>query len=96
MQWQIIYIDVLAHYGGDVSDNTNDALLKDNLTIQKIGMKVDKLNYDLPLTDTVFGITRQIIGFGDPFHIDNLVMTHASKSAFGETEQDNHSQIYHQ
>ena len=37
-----------------------------------------------------------MIGFGDPFHIDNLAMTHTIKAAFGETERDNHQQIHNQ
>ena len=52
-----IPIEVLAHYGGNVSDNANDALLEGNLIFQKIMTKVNESKENLPLTDTVFGVT---------------------------------------
>ena len=36
-----------------------------------------------------------MIVMGDPYHIDNLMVAHASLAAFGETERDNHRQRHH-
>jgi hypothetical protein len=44
---------------------------------------------------TRFGVPWRSIELGDPFHIDNLIVTLASLAAFGETERNNHRQTHH-
>jgi hypothetical protein len=44
---------------------------------------------------TRFGVPRHSIELGDPFHINNLIVTLASLAAFGETERNNHRQTHH-
>ena len=85
-----IPIEVLSHYGGNVSDNVNDDLFGGKLTFQRVITEVNELNHNLPLTDTVFGVIRQMIEFGDPFHLATLAITHVSKTAFEERERDIH------
>jgi hypothetical protein len=40
-------------------------------------------------------VPRRGIKIGDPFHIDNLIVTLASLATFGETERNNHQQTHH-
>ena len=42
----------------------------------------------------MFDVERKVIRFVDPFHIDNLAVTHENIAVFGETEQDNLLQIH--
>jgi hypothetical protein len=84
-----VSVKSLTHYGGNVSDNANDAVKEGKLTFQK-------LMRTLPLEDQkLYGVERLPIIFGDPYHNDNLCMQHASLASWGETERDNHSEVHH-
>jgi len=85
---ELLNIDILAHYGGSCTDNASDALLE---TIKTFDHVMDELNakeysYGPMKRNTIYRYVRRVIQFGDPFHIDNLLMNHVSKGAFGETE----------
>lgn len=77
----------LAHYGGNCSDNANDAVAEGKETFSQI-IKILKTNAETAGLEQVYGVERKFIGLGDPFHIDNLLMTHASNKAFGKTNRD--------
>ena len=82
-----IPINISSHYGGNVSDNTNDALKEQESTF---GTVMNEMKQKLSNSNVIFGVDRNVIYFGVPFHIDNLAVTHASIAAFGETEKENH------
>ena len=89
-------LKVLGHFGGGVTDNAHDAL---DETVKTFNLLMDELhssdNPELKKMTHAFGVERRPIKFGDPFHIDNLVMTHASLGSFGETDRENNSEIHH-
>lgn len=79
----------LAQLGGGVSDNASDA----TNTIAKTFAKVLELLPD----DQGFvnGVRRRPVVFTDPYHNDNLAVSHASKAAFGETDRGNFNLVHH-
>ena len=97
-------LNVVAHYGGNVSDNASDAMLEGEKTF---GLLMEELathevgEDGLVMTNMVHGVRRRVVRFGDPFHIDNLAVKDASIKAFGEMERDpdnkqsQHSQVHH-
>lgn len=86
-----------ALYGGNTSDNANDALLEGVQTFDKMMQfiaEADEAN-NLPFTSQIYGVERRAVTFGDPFHIDNLIMKWASIGFGGETERGNHQMMHH-
>ena len=82
-----------------MTDNASDASLEVLKTFEKVMAHVNK---ELEATeqatinhDHVFGVKRKCIQLGDPFHIDNLAMTWASKKAFDDPEPGNYSDLHH-
>jgi hypothetical protein len=97
-------LHVVAHYGGNVSDNASDTMLEGALTFQLLMGTLAGHDFgdDVPVgTHMIHGVESRVIRFGDPFHIDNLAVKDASIEAFGELErnpenkQSQHSQIHH-
>lgn len=89
-------IGASAHYGGNTSDNAADALLEGKKTFYSIMKKVEDNEDEAISSKTyVYGVERRPIVFGDPFHVDNLLMTHASIGMGGPTERGNHSMMHH-
>eukprot|EP00978_Attheya_sp_CCMP212_P020213 scaffold57562_cov32-Attheya_sp.AAC.1 len=82
-------VEVLARFGGSVTDNASDAMLEGSKTFESI---LQKLSLELRL---VYGVKRWALKLGDWFHIDNLIVTHASLAAFGDTIRGEHRQIHH-
>ena len=87
-------VKIAAHYGGNVSDNATDAISEGVLTFLGVMAWLRMAAWTAPLT-TLYGVIRLVCLFTDWFHIDNLIVTHTSKAAFGETDRDNHSEIHH-
>ena len=91
-------IATLAHYGGNVTDNANSAIDESrktfNGTIKHLEDSAENEEERIKLT-TRFGVPRRSIELGDPFHIDNLIVTLESIAAFGDTERGNHRQSHH-
>jgi hypothetical protein len=88
-------IVLVGHFVGRVTDNANDAL---DETVQTSNLLMNELrNSDNPERKRMthaFGVERRPIKFlgGVPFHVDSLVMTHASNlGSFGETDRENNS-----
>ena len=80
---------ILTHYGGGTSDNAGDAQ-------REIALSFEKVQSLIPQDHRLLhGVARLPIQFGDWYHIDNLIVTHSSKAAFGETERGNHSECHH-
>ena len=94
---------VLTGLGGSMSDNAHDVMLEGKLTFDGIMKYVeDEITRDietigssdiLPVIEN--DVRRLIIKLGDPYHIDCLLIKHASLAAFGDTDRDNHSQVHH-
>ena len=74
--------NTIKHYGGNVTDNASDAKKESQNTFNDI-LPNDRLEH---------GVVPKPILLCDPFHIDNLAVTHASLAAFGVTERGNHRQ----
>ena len=76
------------------TDNASDATLEVSKTFTKI---MDHLNTSLQTERNgyIFDVKRRCVQLGDPFHIDNLAMTWASRIAFGDTESGKHEQLHH-
>jgi hypothetical protein len=94
-----LLIVLVGHFGGRVTDNANDGL---DETVQTSNLLMNELcNSDNPERKRMthaFGVERRPIKFlgGVPFHVDSLVMTHASNlGSFGETDRENNSKIHH-
>ena len=95
--------EILAHYGGNVSDHASDALKEGRVTFEKLmnyieqerNSQIEQHNQNPILSKVMNNVDRRIIQLGDPFHIDNLAVNAASIAAFGDTERDNHRQVHH-
>ena len=91
-----IGIEGAAMLNGGCNDNANDAIRNVPDTVGEIQTRVDlhedenirKLNY-------VNGVRRRPIVMGDPYHIGNLAVMHASKGMAGDTVNADHRQIHH-
>jgi hypothetical protein len=92
-------LTTLAHYdGGNVTDNANSEINESRKTFNGTikHLEVSAINQEERiLLTTWFGVPRRSIELGDPFHIDNLIVTLASTAAFGETDRNNHRQTHH-
>jgi len=97
-------IDVLglrnaAHYGGGCNDNAADAQNEIGVTFRKIMDEVRALDEGNDIRQLLYEngveVERRPIKYGDPYHISNLAVSHASEAAFGGTEHGDHSQVHH-
>lgn len=70
--------DTMKHYGGNITDNADTA------------KKESRDTFDLLLDDSRLehAVRPKPMSLCDPFHIENLAVTHASLAAFGQTERD--------
>ena len=84
---------ICAHYGGGCNDNANNAQLELSATFAKVMEMVSSAGHEALLY--VNGVKRRAIRFGDPFHIDNLVVMHCSLAAFGDVDKGDHEQAHH-
>jgi hypothetical protein len=74
-------LNVVAHCGGNVSDNASDAMLEGEKTFRLLMEKLalHEVGEDgLVMTNVVHGVERRAVRFGDPFHVDNLAVKDAS------------------
>jgi hypothetical protein len=85
---------VCAHFGGAVTDNAPDALIETEKTFS-LFMEGVQANAEDSYLRNMYGVERRHISNGDMYHIDNLIATHASNYAFGQTERGEHSQVHH-
>jgi hypothetical protein len=85
---------VCALYAGAVTDNASDALNETEKTFD-LFMAGVQANPEVSHLRNMYGVERRHIANGDMYHIDNLIATHASNYAFGQTERGEHSQVHH-
>mmetsp|Transcript_5656 Transcript_5656/g.15886 ORF Transcript_5656/g.15886 Transcript_5656/m.15886 type:complete len:972 (+) Transcript_5656:584-3499(+) len=83
-----------AHLGGGTTDNASDARKETADTFTKVMAKLSA-NGELQDLTIVNGVERRPITFGDLFHVDNLVVTHASIAAWGDVTKEDHQQVHH-
>ena len=83
-------LSVLAPFRGSVTDNASDAMLESSKTFDAV------MKLIAPALQLVYGVACWVLKLGDWFHIDNLIVTHASLAAFGKTVPGSHRQIHHQ
>lgn len=84
------------HVGGGCNDNAPDAQVEILRTCDGIwdeGAKHESEEVRLLVYEN--GVRRKPIQFGDPYHIANLAVMHASLAAFGATEKADHTQVHH-
>ncbi len=86
-----------AHYGGGCNDNAADAQNEIGVTFRKIMDEVRALDEGNDIRQLSYenGVERRPIKYGDPYHISNLAVSHASEAAFGGTEHGDHCQVHH-
>ena len=76
--------NIIKHYGGNVSDNATDAKKESRVTFATlVGDRIEN------------GVQPRPILLCNLFHADNLAVHHASVTAFGDTERNNHRQRHH-
>jgi hypothetical protein len=99
----ILPLHVVAHYGGNSSNNASDAMLEDALTFQLLMGKIAGHHFgnnSPAVTHMAHGVGRRVVQFGDPFHIDYLAVEDASIKAFGklkrkpDNKQSQHLQVH--
>ena len=88
--------EVLSHIIGGTTDNASSALQENQFVFDKIQerLSMSQIPANVALTH-VNGVYKRCIKLGDLFHIDNLIVSHCSVAATGDTENAQHSQIHH-
>ena len=84
---------ICAYYGGGCNDNAADAQLEIRKTFNRIMTMVAAAGYGHLIY--VNDVLILPITFGDPFHINNLAVTHCSLAAFGDVDKGDHEQAHH-
>jgi hypothetical protein len=74
---------------GGTTDNASDAFSFTRKTHQKIRKLLS------PEKQLINRVLRRVLGWGDPFHIWNLIVIWALLAAFGDTDCGNHQQVHH-
>ena len=88
-------LQVLACYGGGTTDNAGDAMLETVVLFSLVMAALAQSGIPgLVAMVSIYGVTRLPLLWGDWFHIDNLIVTHASLASSGPTDRDNHSEIH--
>ena len=88
--------EVLGHIIGGTTNNADSAKVKNKLFFNKVKEHLLATNNSKLESLTVLnGVNLRHIFLGDLFHVDNLIVTHASKAAFGDMENASHQQIHH-
>ena len=88
--------EVLSHIVGGTTDNASSVLQENQFVFDKIQERllISPIPANVALTH-VNGVYKRCIKLGDLFHIDNLIVSHCSVAATGDTENAQHSQIHH-
>lgn len=89
-------VETAAYFGGGTNDNAESAQKEIESTHRKIMDKLGESN-DEGVRNLRFinGVERWAIKFGDLFHIDNLIVTHASLKSWGQVIKEDHEQVHH-
>jgi len=86
--------ETIAHMNGGTTDNASDATKEIVLTFDKCMTEV-KTDNDLKGIANPYGFKQKAIRLGDPFHNANLVVTAASRAAFGDPKRNCPTQNHH-
>jgi hypothetical protein len=89
-------LKIATHYGGESNPNTNDAQKKIHSTFENLICNAENSNNEFLVAMCYeYGVPHRAVVFGDPFHKDNLSVTHASIAAFSDVEKGKHTQVHH-
>jgi len=84
------------HLNSGVTDNADSAKVKNKNVFAKIKEHLlSSSNPDIHALTKINDVDVRHILLGDLFRINNLIVTHASKASFGDTENVKHSQNHH-
>lgn len=94
---QTLGLQNAAHILGGCNDNAPDAQLELDKTFTGIQDELAAPNVSAELRALRYenGVKLRPVKNGDPYHIANLSVEHASRGAFGDTEHADHTQVHH-
>ena len=93
---EMLGVEGAALLNGGTNDNANDAQREISDTIQAIQTRVEESPHEnIRGLNYINGVRRRPICNGNPYHIDNLGVMHASKGMAGDTVNAEHEQIHH-
>ena len=93
---ELLGVEGAALLNGGTNDNANDVQREISDTIKAIQTQVEESPHEnIRGLNYTNGVRRRPICNGDPYHIDNLGVMHASKGMAGDTVNAEHEQIHH-